>query len=165
MTVVASEWAQIEARHRGGGAGQIRHTAAICAFLYHARRNGYDTEPCPIIEGAGNAEPDAGIENAEEQLYVEVQGRGGETWRRADKWRNQYRLQGLVATLAPAQTGRCSAGVCADTPILAESLAREAQLAGIPIGYLTNLTELADGFVKGLWTHRWRSQRSPLEVW
>ena len=102
VTAVASEWEQIEARHRGGGAGQIRHTAAICAFLYHARRNGYTTEPCPIIEGAGNAEPDAGIENDEEQLYVEVQGRGGEAWRRADKWRNLYRLQGRVATLAPA---------------------------------------------------------------
>ncbi len=74
-----------------------------------------------------------------------MQGRGGETWRRADKWRNQYRLQGLVA-------------ICADTPILAERLAREAQIAGVPIGYLTNLTDLADGFVKGLWTHRWRSK-------
>ena len=104
VNAVASEWEQIEARHRGGGAGQIRHTAAICAFLYHARRNGYTTEPCPVVEGGGNADPDAGIENDEEQLYVEVQGRGGETWRRADKWRNQYRLQGLVATLAPAQT-------------------------------------------------------------
>ena len=149
---VASEWEQIEARHRGGGAGQIRHTAAICAFLYHARRNGYDTEPCPVVEGAGNAEPDAGIENDDEQIYVEVQGRGGETWRRADKWRNLYRLQSLVA-------------ICADTSIMAARLAREAQIAGIPAGYLTNLTDLADGFVKGLWTHRWRSQHSPLEVW
>jgi hypothetical protein len=122
---------------------------AICAFLYHARRNGYTTEPCPIVGGAGNAEPDAAIENDEEYLYVEVQGRGGETWRRADKWRNQYRLQGRVA-------------ICADTPILAERLAREAQIAGVPIGYLTNLTDLADGFVKGLWTHRWRSQHSYL---
>ena len=152
VTAVASEWEQIEARHRGGGAGQIRHTGAICAFLYHARRNGYTTEPCPVIEGGGNAEPDAGIENDEEQLYVEVQGRGGETWRRADKWRNLYRLQGRVA-------------ICADTPLLAERLAREAQIAGVPIGYLTNLTDLADGFVQGLWTHRWRSQHSPLEVW
>lgn len=152
VTAVASEWEQIEARHRGGSAGQIRHTAAICAFLYHARRNGYTTEPCPIIEEAGNAEPDAWLEDDEEQLYVEVQGRGGEAWRRADKWRNQYRLQGRVA-------------ICADTPLLAERLAREAQIAGVPIGYLTNLTDLADGFVKGLWTHRWRSQHSPLEVW
>lgn len=151
VTAVASEWEQIEARHRGGGAGQIRHTAAICAFLYHARRNGYTTEPCPLVEGAGNAEPDAAIENDEEYLYVEVQGRGGETWRRADKWRNQYRLQGRVA-------------ICADTPLLAERLAREAQIAGVPVGYLTNLTDLADGFVKGLWTHRWRSQHSPLEA-
>jgi len=79
VTAVTSEWEQIEARHRGGGAGQIRHTGAICAFLHHARRNGYTTEPCPMIEGAGNAEPDAGLENDEEQLYVEVQGRGGET--------------------------------------------------------------------------------------
>ena len=35
----------------------------------------------------------------------------------------------------------------------------------IRAGHLTNLTDLADGFVKGLWTHRWRSQHSPLEVW
>jgi hypothetical protein len=45
---------------------------------------------------------------------------------------------------------RCSAGVCADTPILAERLAREAQIADVPVGYLTNLTDLADGFVQGL---------------
>ena len=49
--------------------------------------------------------------------------------------------------------------------MLAERLAREAQITGVPIGYLTNLTDLADGFVQGLWTHRWRSQHSPLEVW
>ena len=88
-----------------------------------------------------------------------MQGRGGETWRRADKWRNQYRLQGRVANFT------CTTLLCADTPILAERLAREAQIAGVPIGYLTNLTDLADGFVQGLWTHRWRSQHSPLEVW
>ena len=35
----------------------------------------------------------------------------------------------------------------------------------IQAGHVTNLTDLADGFVKGLWTHRWRSQHSPLEVW
>lgn len=137
VAAVASEWEQIAARHRGGGAGQIRHTAAICAFLYHARRNGYTTEPCPIIAGAGSAEPDAGIADDQGQLYVEVQGRGGETWRRAHKWRNLYRLQGRVA-------------ICADTPLLAERLAREAQIAGVPVGYLTNLTDLADGFVQGL---------------
>ncbi len=152
VTAVASEWAQIEARHRGGGAGQIRHTAAICAFLYHARRKGYTGQPCPVIEIAGNAEPDTLIANDQEQLYVEVQRRGGERWRRVDKWRNLYRLQNLVA-------------ICADTPALAARLAHEAQLAGIPTGYVTNLTDLGDGFVKGLWTHRWRSPHSPLEAW
>ena len=65
---------------------------------------------------------------------------------------NLYSLQNLVA-------------ICADTPALAARLAHEAQLAGIPAGYVTNLTDLADGFVKGLWTHRWRSPQSPLEVW
>jgi len=97
-------------------------------------------------------EPDAWLEDDAEQLYVEVQGRGGEAWRRADKWRSQYRLQGRVA-------------ICADTLFLAECLAHEAQIAGVPVGYLTNLTDLADGIVKGLWTHRWRSQHSTLEVW
>jgi len=75
VTTVASEWEQIEARHHGGGAGQIRHTGAICAFLYHARRNGYTTEPCPIIEEAGNAEPDAGIENVAQPVPLAGPGR------------------------------------------------------------------------------------------
>lgn len=57
------------------------------------------------------------------------------------------------------------AALCADTPLLAERLARAAQIAGVPMGYLTNLTDLADGFVQGLWTHRWRNPYSPLEAW
>ena len=119
-------------------------------FMY-VRRNGYTGQPCPVVKQAGKAEPDAGIEKDAVRIYVEVQRLGGEPWRRANKWRNLYRLQGLVA-------------ICADTPALAARLAHEAQLVGIPIGYVTNLTDLADGSVAGLWTHCWRSQHSPLEA-
>lgn len=149
LTAVASEWEQIEARHRGGDADQLRHTAAICAFLYHARRSGYVAQPCPVLPQASKAEPDVALTQAGPPIYVEVQRRGGEPWRRADKWRNLHRLQGFVA-------------LCADTPALAERLAREAQQAGVPRGYVTNLTDLADGS-PGLWTHCWRSQHGPLE--
>lgn len=149
LTVVASEWEQVEARHRGDTADQLRHTAAICAFLYHARRGGYAAQPCPVLPQASKAEPDVALTQAGPPIYVEVQRRGGEPWRRIDKWRNLYRLQGFVA-------------LCADTPALAERLAREAQQAGVPRGYVTNLTDLADGS-PGLWTHRWRSQHGPLE--
>jgi hypothetical protein len=95
VTAVASEWEQIEAWLWGGGAGPTKHTGAICAFLCHARRNGYTTEPCSLIIGAGNAEPDAWIEDDEEQLYAEVQSRGGA------KWRNLYIASGARSLSAP----------------------------------------------------------------
>ncbi|OQA41261.1 MAG: hypothetical protein BWY52_02629 [Chloroflexi bacterium ADurb.Bin325] len=151
LTAVDSEWEQIEARHRGGGADQLRHTAAICAFLYHARRHGYATQPCPVVLQASKAEPDVRLTRDGSPIYVEVQRRGGEAWRRADKWRSQHRLQGFVA-------------LCADTPALAERLAQEAQRTGVPVGCATSLTELADGSAPGLWTLRWRSQHGPLET-
>ena len=151
LAVVASEWEQIEARHRGAGVEQLLHTAAICAFLYHARRHGYGTEPCPVVPQAGKAEPDVRLTRGGPSFYVEVQRRGGEAWRRADKWRSQHRLQGFVA-------------LCADTPAQAERLAQEAQRAGSPVGYATDLTELADGSAPGLWTLCWRSQHGPLET-
>ncbi|MCX6031831.1 MAG: hypothetical protein NT169_21335 [Chloroflexi bacterium] len=150
VTAVAAEWDLIAARHSGGASGQLQHTGALCAFLYHARRHGYTGEPCPILAHAGRAQPDVLIENAIQQLYVEVQGRGGESWRRRQKWINQMALQECVA-------------LCADTPAAAARLAREAQLAGVPLGYATDLTSLATGATAGLWTLRWRSAYMPLE--
>ena len=88
--VGAADRAQVAVR----GDEQLRHTAAICAFAYHARKRGYDTLVCPQVEGL--AEPDILLTNGQESLYVEVQRQGGERWRRAAKWRNLLRLQDEV---------------------------------------------------------------------
>ena len=50
-----------------------------------------------------------------------------------------------------------------NNPKLAQELAAEAQVAGVGIGYVTDLATLARDAPVGLWTHCWRSQHSPLE--
>jgi len=151
LVVMASEWELIEALHRGDTARQIAHTAAICAFLHHARVRGYATVPCPLDPTFGQAQPDAAITRNGLRTYVEVQGRGGVPWRKAAKWRNQADLQGYAA-------------ICALTPVWARRLATEAQIVGVEIGYATDLATLANAAPAGLWTLRWRSRHSPLET-
>lgn len=158
ITAVVSEWELIEARHSGGSERQLSHTARICVFLYHARRFGYATEPCPTLDLKGSpsfAQPDAIIRTpsgevlpeawglpGRNELYVEVQGRGGAMWRRVEKWRNLHNLQGGVA-------------VCAENPHMAGRLAYEAQFIGVPTGVFTDLQSLISGTATELWTHRW----------
>ncbi len=149
LAVLASEWEQIEARHSGDTTRQAAHTAAICAFLHHARVRGYATWPCPVDPAFGPAQPDAAIAR-EARAYVEVQGRGGVPWRKAAKWRNQADLQGYVA-------------ICALTPAWARRLAAEAQVVGVEVGYATDLATLANAAPASLWTLHWRSRHSPLE--
>ncbi len=143
FTPVESDWERIERLHRGDTSRQIRHTAGICAFAHHARIQYYDVLVCPEVDGP--AEPDIFIDDGEDQFYVEVQGRGGEGWRRAQKWHNLYRLQGQTA-------------ICTFTPAQAHRYAKEAQIAGVPRGVITDLQTLHTESPESLWTHQWTSR-------
>lgn len=158
VAVVASEWERAERAHasrgdagRNGVQGMTPHTAAICTFLHHARRRGYTTEACPAVEDGGPAAPDAAVTRYGLALNTEVQRRGGEAYRKAQKWRNLARLQGFVA-------------LCAVTPAWAIRLARQAQDQGVALGAATDLGTLAGRAPAALWTYRWRSPYSPLEA-
>jgi hypothetical protein len=143
LTPVESEWERIERLHRGDTSRQLRHTAAICAFAYHARKRGYDTLVCPQVDGA--AEPDILLTDGDESLYVEVQRQGGEQWRRAAKWRNLLRLQDEVI-------------LCTATPQQAMRYAREAQSIGADRGRITDLATLLRDEPDDLFTHQWTSK-------
>jgi hypothetical protein len=158
VAVVASEWERAELAHalrgdagRSGVQSMTPHTAAICTFLHHARLRGYTTEPCPAVEDGGPTAPDAAIARFGLALNIEVQRHGGETHRKAQKWRNLERLQGFVA-------------LCAVTPAWAIRLARQAQDQGVARGAATDLGTLASRAPASLWTYRWRSPYSPLEA-
>ncbi len=143
LTPVESEWERIERLHRGDTSRQLRHTAAICAFAYHARKRGYDTQVCPEVDGS--AEPDILLTNGDEMLYVEVQRQGGERWRRAAKWRNLLRLQDEVI-------------LCTATPQQAIRYAAEAQSIGADRGRITDLATLLREEPDDLFTHQWTSK-------
>lgn len=148
IVAVESEWERIERLHRGDTERQLQHTGAICAFAYHVRRCGYDTQVCPAV--AGPAEPDVAIvDRSGESFCVEIQGRGGEPWRRARKWQNLAHQQGQVA-------------ICTYTPAQALRYAREAQRSGIQQGKITDLYTLQHDNPPTLWTHRWHSRYSGL---
>lgn len=155
VAVVESEWERAERAHAWRGdaghqdvQGMTPHTAAICAFLHHARRRGYTTQACPTPEGVPAA-PDAVVVRCGLALHVEVQRHGGDAHRKAQKWRNLERLQGFVA-------------ICAATPAWAIRLARQAQEGGVARGVATDLGTLAGRAPASLWTHRWLSPYSPL---
>ncbi len=93
---VESEWERLMRLH--GGKAQAKHAAMVCTFAYHARKRGWRTEVCPVVEG--NADPDVLIEKGEKQVYVEVEAESGSDERRAKKWRNAADLQGFVALAA-----------------------------------------------------------------
>lgn len=158
VAVVASEWERAEQAHasrgdagRGGEHGMTLHTAAICTFLHHARLRGYTTEACPAVGDDTPAAPDAAIARFTLPINTEVQRHGGEAYRKAQKWRNQERLQGFVA-------------LCAVTPAWAIRLARQAQDQGVARGAATDLGTLAGRAPAALWTYRWLSPYSPLEA-
>lgn len=158
VPVVASEWERTEQAHASRGdagrreaQGMTLHTAAICTFLHHARLRGYTTEACPAGESDNPAAPDAAIARFELRINTEVQRHGGEAYRKAQKWRNQERLQGFVA-------------ICAVTPAWAIRLARQAQDQGVARGAATDLGTLAGRAPAALWTYRWLSPYSPLEA-
>jgi hypothetical protein len=152
LPITPSEWNVIEASHRRAGLSeQMPHTTAICLFLHYARLRGYSTAACPTGNGLGRAEPDALIKRAGQRIYVEVQRRGGEHWRKMQKWRNQVALQGFSA-------------ICAETTRQAQVFAQEAQRhAEAPRGLITDIGTLVEQAPTSLWTHRWRSLYAPLE--
>ena len=80
--------------------------------------------------------------------YVEVQGHGGVSWRKAAKWRNQPMYGCAISALA--RHGR-------------DAWLRRPD-RWITIGYVTDLATLANAAPVGLWTLRWRSRHSPLEA-
>lgn len=146
IIVGEGEWT---AAGRGHGPQSAAHSAAICLFAHHARRYGFDVEVCPTGPEFGRLEPDCEIvDQAEQGLAVEVQGRGGERYRHAQKWRNQAAYQGRLA-------------LCALTPAAARRLATEAQFYGQAPGQATDLSTLATGATGGLWTLTW-STWSPI---
>lgn len=158
---VEDEWTRIERLHGGArGGGQLGHTAAICAFTYHARRRGYGTQVCPDLRGVrvGAAglgpgippHPDVALFDPEgAALYVEVQrGDSGTAQKRMAKWRNLFWLQGVVA-------------ICAATPAQARRYAAEARATKASHGLVTDVRSLAAGHPT-LWTHEWFGQE-PLE--
>ncbi len=157
LPVRPSEWERIERAHAAPwlpthleGRSLSQHTAAICAFLHHARLRGYDTEACPPIADDTPAAPDAVVIRDGFPIYVEVQRHGGEAYRKAQKWRNQARLQGFVA-------------ICGVTSEWALRLARQAQEQGIGRGLVTDLRTLSGRGPAALWTHRWLSPYSLIE--
>lgn len=158
IPVVASEWERAELAHalhgnaeHGGVQDMTPHTAAICTLLHHARQRGYTTEACPSLEDGTPALPDAVVARFGLALHTEVQRHGGETYRKAQKWRNLELLQGFVA-------------LCAVTPDWAVRMARQAQDQGVARGVATDLGTLASRAPASLWTYRWLSPYSPLEA-
>lgn len=158
LPVSLSEWERSERAHAAlslpwqpESRSLSQHTAAICAFLHHARLRGYDTAACPLVEDDTPAAPDAVVIRDGFPIYVEVQRHGGEAYRKAQKWRNQARLQGFVA-------------ICAVTSAWAVRLARQAQEQGVGRGLVTDLGTLARQGPAALWTHRWASPYSPIQA-
>lgn len=137
LAVVESDWERVERLHRGAGVRQRGHTAALCAFAYHARKRGYAVQLCPDVPGA--AEPDVLLTQQERTIYVEVQGRGGQTWQRANKWRNVSALPGEFA-------------ICALTPQQTQRYVQEAHRVRMPIDLATDLTTLHRCDPPSLWT-------------
>ncbi len=129
VTCIESEWERMERAHRGKTESQLPHTAACCAFAYHARRYGYRTKLAPEV--AGPSEPDVVLARLsdERRFYVEVQRRGGELTKRRVKWINLAGLQGFVA-------------VCGERHADAERYREEAKSLGLAGGYLTDLSTL-----------------------
>lgn len=146
LAAVESDWERVERLHRGAGVRQRGHTAALCAFAYHARKRGYTALLCPDVTGA--AEPDALLTRQERKIYVEVQGRGGQAWQRAQKWRNVSALSGEFA-------------ICALTPQQAQRYVQEARRVRGTVDRATDLTTLHRCNPPSLWTHQWSTPTVP----
>lgn len=137
LAAVESDWERAERLHRGAGVGQRSHTVALCVFAHHARKRGYTVLLCPDVPGA--AEPDVLLTQQGRTIYVEVQGRGGQAWQRANKWRN-------VSALTPQQ---------------AQRYVQEARRVRVTVDRTTDLTTLHRCNPPSLWTHQWVAPIDP----
>lgn len=141
LSAVESEWERIERLHRGDTSLQSKHTTALCAFAWQARRRGWSTQVCPDVEDAF-AEPDLLLQRGNERIYVEVQRRGGSRYNRMAKWSNLARIQGFVA-------------VCVMTPEALYYTQRELSSQHHRRMLLTDLHTLRYAESAGLWSHRY----------
>ena len=138
---VESEWERIERLHRGDTSLQQKHTAALCAFAWQARRRGWYTQVCPILDDPF-AEPDLLLRRGDEEVYVEVQRRGGSRYGRMAKWGNLARIQGFVA-------------VCVMTPEALHYTRRELSSLHHRRMLLTDLHTLRYTEPAGLWVEEY----------
>lgn len=136
-----SEWERIERLHRGDTTLQQKHTAALCAFAWQARRRGWSTQVCPTLDDPF-AEPDILLRRGDERIYVEVQRRGGGSYNRMAKWSNLARIQGFVA-------------VCLMTPEALHYTQRELSGLHHRRMLLTDLHTLRYAEPRELWVHRY----------
>lgn len=138
---VESEWERIERLHRGDTTLQQKHTAALCAFAWQARRRGWSTQVCPTLDDPF-AEPDLLLRRGDEEVYVEVQRRGGSRYGRMAKWSNLARIQGFVA-------------VCLMTPEALHYTRRELSSLHHRRMLLTDLHTLRYAEPAGLWVEKY----------
>lgn len=143
LEAVESEWERIERLHRGDVVQQQKHTAALCAFAWQARRRGWSTQVCPTLDDPF-AEPDILLCRGDERVYVEVQRRGGSSYNhnRMAKWSNLARIQGFVA-------------VCLMTPEALHYTQRELSSLHHRRMLLTDLHTLRYAEPRELWSHRY----------
>lgn len=133
VTPAGSEWGRLEARD---GAGQVKHSAWVCALADHARQRGYQTEVCP--SATRPPRPDLLLVKGAEQIYAVV--RGAEP---AAPWAELTDAQGAVALCAPTRQVR-------------QHLVADAKAAGIVHGRATDLELLLAGDDRGaLWAETW----------
>jgi len=133
--VVENEWERLLRLHCADT--QIRHTGAVMAFAYQARRHGWKIQVLPQT-GIANFYPDAVVEKGDERHYVEVEL----GTRKQGKWLLALRCQGYVA-------------LCARTPIRRASLINECIDVGV-YGIANDLLTLAKSDARSpLWTEKW----------
>jgi len=141
---VESEWERIERLHRGDTTLQRKHTAALCAFAWQARRRGWHTQLCPDLDDPF-AEPDILLVRNGERIYAEVQRRGGSRYGRMAKWSNLARIQGFVAA-------------CLMTPEALHYTRRELSSLHHRRMLLTDLHTLRYAEPAGLWVEEYGMQ-------
>jgi len=133
VTPTGSEWGRLEARD---GAGQVKHSAWVCALADHARQRGYQTEVCPAATRPPR--PDLLLVKGAVRVYAAV--RGAEL---AAPWAELMDEQGAVALCTPTRQVR-------------QHLVAAAKAAGIAHGRATDLELLLAGDDRGaLWAETW----------
>ena len=92
--VKETEWERMQRLHEKGNY-QVRHTAAVLAFVYQARLRGWTAGVIPEVD-TGWFYPDAVVKKGGESYYVEVELNE----QKFSKWHNMARHQGVIALCA-----------------------------------------------------------------